>query len=230
MGWIGRGGSGSGRGADARPRQWSKSVAEWSVVARTSRQGAQRRRNTTGSKACSAVQCGAAQRSAAQAEGADADAGQARPKHCEMQKWLLSVWDGAKVVLVPHMRGCAMAPYRPPLRNCNAQFGSPWHKARPHGPRSAGRTDGSSNGSMSSMSSSSNSRGNVFEMHLERRCERRWVYQPVGCGLAPLVVGAKGAVSSPLARAPTETERFSDSAQYDLASRPPQLGRSPFFA
>lgn len=28
----------------------------------------------------------------------------------------------------------------------------------------------------------------------------------------------------------TERERFSDSAQYDLASRPPQLGRSPFFA
>lgn len=121
------------------------------------------------------VQCGTGQSRAEQTEEADADAaaGRTRPNNCEMQKWLLSVWDGAKVVLVPHMRGCAMAPYRPPLRNWNAQFSSPWHKARPHGPMSAGRADcsinGSINGSMNNSSSNSNNSGNVFEMHLERQ-------------------------------------------------------------
>lgn len=114
-----------------------------------------------------AVPGGVGRDRAEQVEDADAAAaGQTRPNNCEMQKWLLSVWDGAKVVLVPHMRGCAMAPYRPPLRNWNAQFSSPWHKTRPHGPRSAGSMN--NNSSSSSSSSSNNNNGNVFEMHLER--------------------------------------------------------------
>lgn len=138
----------------------------------------------------------------------------------------LIAWDGRKAVLVRHarMRDASL----PPFRNWNAQFSSPCYKAMPHGPpqQNANITGSTANRTVPCKLECPN-HVNDISKHITAR--RHISSRPIG--LAPLSSGRRGPCGPHLLlERATETERFSDSAQYDLASRPPQLGRSPFFA